>query len=62
MANYPMPGQTEFSADQEKAMRVSNAAQKASSPRAWSYTPKGLAIMSGANIGTNLPDDATDKQ
>jgi hypothetical protein len=61
--NFPMPGKVEFSADEEKAMRASSAANRqAGQTPPWTYTPKGLAVIQGANIGSNLPDDATDRQ
>jgi hypothetical protein len=66
MADIPMPGQTDFTADEEKAMRAGMAAQNAQATAntqpQYMLTPKGRAMGEGMNLGSNLPDDATDRQ
>jgi len=67
MADFPMPGQTDFNADEEKAMRDEmrrhNNSADAPQPQ-MQLTPKVRALMEGTNLlgGKNLPDDATDRQ
>ena len=61
--DYDSPGTATSVARKAAAdIQALHAQRTAANLQSWSLTPKGRAVIQGANIGSRLPDDATDRQ
>jgi len=66
--NYPMPGNVDFSAEEERAMRAGGAATLMEGASLGALTPRKAPASSLTNLllrgggAPTPPDDATDEQ